>query len=268
MAWARVLGVVAVASLGLVAYGTGVVRLRRRGVRWPAGRQACWTLGTAVAAAASVAPVPDRFSGRVVEHAVLGMAAPWLLVTGRPVTLALRSSRGRLRRAARAVVHGGALAGLAHPVLAAVAFGIGPWLLWLSPIYEHESRSGLAHAAVHLHLLTTGVLFGVAVLGLEPTRWRSAHGVRMLAAAVLLPVHTLLGMVLLTAREPFLNAHLAPAAGLADQRLGAGLVWLVGDGLATIAMLVVGLQWARAEGRPDAPVRAPNGPISELPQPL
>jgi putative membrane protein len=267
MAWARVLGVVALASVALGAYGTGVRRLRRRGIAWPGGRQACWTLGTGVAAAASVAPVPDRFSGRVVEHAVLGMVAPWLLVAGRPVTLALRSSQGRARRAARALVHGGPLRGLAHPMLAAVAFGIGPWVLWLSPIYQLESRSGLVHGAVHVHLLVTGVLFGVAVLGLEPTPWRSAHGVRMLAAAVLLPVHTLLGMVLLTAREPLLNPDLAPAAGLADQRLGAGLVWVVGDGLATVAMLLVGLQWARAEGRPDGPMRAAGGPISEVPQP-
>jgi cytochrome c oxidase assembly factor CtaG len=71
----------------------------------------------------------------------------------------------------------------------------------------------------------------------------------LLAAALSLPLHALLGLVILSASTPFLNPGLAPGAGLADQRNGAAVLWVVGDGLATVTMLVIGLQWARWESR-------------------
>lgn len=247
MNWARVVALVTLACAGVAVYEHARRHLRTPGAEWPVGRILAWNCGVLLAAAGFVAPVPDRFSGRVLEHALLGMAAPWLLVAGRPVTLALRSGDGVAHRWARALVRGPRLHLLSHPIVAAALFAIGPWLLWLTPLYELETGSALFHTAVHVHLLASGFLFGVAVLGLEPTAWRSRHGLRLLAAATLLPLHSLLAMVLLSARIPLLNPELPIAAGLADQRAGASLAWVVGDGLATVALLLIGAQWARTE---------------------
>jgi cytochrome c oxidase assembly factor CtaG len=87
------------------------------------------------------------------------------------------------------------------------------------------------------------------VLGLDHTRWRRAHAARLLAAGVALPLHSLLGLVILGASTPFLNPGMATGAALDDQRLGAALLWVIGDGIATAAMLVVGVQWAQRERR-------------------
>ena len=244
----RVLVVVLAGCAAIGTYGLATRRLERRGVRWPWSRTASFYAGTLLAAGMMAAPVPDRFSGRVLEHLLLGMAAPCLLVLGRPVTLALRA-RHPVSRAVRVALRSPAGAVLCHPLVAAAVFAAGPWLLWLTPLYELEESSPVVHQVVHLHLLLSGALLALGVLGLEPTRWRGAHGLRMLAAAVLLPVHTLLGLVLLSAGTPWLNEDMGRTAGLADQRFGAGLVWVAGDALATVALLVVGLQWSRREPR-------------------
>lgn len=243
MPWVRVVGVVALACGALVAYDLGVRRLRGRRVAWPWVRGAAFTIGVVLIAASSSAPVPGTFSGRVVEHVLVGMVGPWALVLGRPVTLALRAG-GRARSSAHWVLRSPVGARLTHPLVALVAFALGPWLLWLTPLYELEARSEPFHLAVHLHLVASGALFAVAVLGLEPTRWRPAHGLRLLSAALVLPVHTVLGLVLLSSLDP-------------DRRAGGALLWAVGDGLATITLLLIGLQWAAADRRPDAPSATP-----------
>jgi cytochrome c oxidase assembly factor CtaG len=105
------------------------------------------------------------------------------------------------------------------------------------------------HALVHIHLVVSGVLFGVAILGLDLTPWRRRHAIRLFAAALALPVHTILGLVVLSAAHPYLNPGMAPGDGLADQRFGAALLWLTGDGLATVVILVIVAQWFEAERR-------------------
>jgi cytochrome c oxidase assembly factor CtaG len=163
------------------------------------------------------------------------------------------------------VLRSGPVEVLTHPAVAVALAVLGPWVVWLSPLDELQRESAVVHALVHVHLVAAGGLFAVAVLGLDHTRWRRSHAVRLLAAAVALPLHALLGLIILSASTPFLNPGMAPGAGLDDQRLGAGLLWVVGDGIATAAMLVVGLQWAsweRRGSRDDAlrfePERAPS----------
>jgi len=256
VAWVRLGGVVILAIAALAAYDVGVRRLRARGVTWPATRRLAFTIGVIILAAASSGPVPDRFSGRVVEHVLVGMVGPWSMVLGRPITLAVRAG-GRARSTARWALHARVPSRLAHPLVALALFALGPWVLWLTPLYRWEGRSELVHSAVHLHLVLSGALFAVAVLGLEPTAWRHAHPLRLLSAALLLPVHTVLGLVLLSARQPYLQPHLPAEAALADQRLGAALLWVIGDGLATTTLLLIGWQWAAADRRDPAPSATP-----------
>ena len=255
---------IAASVILLWTYAGAVRRLLRRGVDWPWRRSAAFTAGVVLAAATSSAPVPDRFSGRVLEHLLLGMLAPGLLVLGRPISLALRA-RSHVSRQVRIALRSGTIARLSHPLVAAAIFSIGPWLLWLTPLYELEGRSDAVHQLVHLHLLSAGVLLAVAVLGGEPTPWRSAHALRMWAAALLLPLHTLLGMVLIAASSPWLNDGLPAGPALDDQRLGAAILWIAGDGLATVMLLGVGAQWARRE-RSSATRGSPsNGLAREAP---
>jgi putative copper resistance protein D len=92
-------------SAALAVLATGyltavVVAARRRAARaWPARRTAAFLLGLlviAVATQSSVGLYDDvLFSAHMVQHLMLIMVAPPLLISGRPVTLLLRATRGR-----------------------------------------------------------------------------------------------------------------------------------------------------------------------------
>jgi cytochrome c oxidase assembly factor CtaG len=254
--------VLVLAAVPFAAYEAGVRRLRAAGASWPVGRELAVLAGVTCMSFGATAPLGERFSGHVVEHLLLGLLGPGLVAAGSPLTLALRASRPPARRRLRAVLRSRPAEVLTHPAVAVALAMLGPWVVWLSPIDRYQRESAVAHAAVHVHLMAAGALFAVAVLGLDHTRWRRANAARLLAAAVALPLHALLGLVILSASTPFLNPDMAPEAGLDDQRLGAALLWVIGDGIATAAMLVVGVQWAQRERREDQRSRTWVGPAA------
>jgi len=78
----------------LAGYGTGLHRLRRRGVRWPVTRVAAMLAGSLCVAAAVLPPIASHaelFPAHAGQHLLLGMAAPAFLALSGPVTLALRT---------------------------------------------------------------------------------------------------------------------------------------------------------------------------------
>jgi cytochrome c oxidase assembly factor CtaG len=245
--------VIALASVGvLVLYARGVRRLRCVGAEWSTWREASVIAGLALCALGAAGPFGSRFSGHVVEHVLLGMAGPALVAAGMPLTLAFRASSRVSRTRLRRVLRSRPMTVLIHPVVVLAFAVLAPWIVWLTPLNDWQLRSEPVHAIVHLHLFVSGLLFAIAILGLDHSAWRRSHAGRLLAASLALPLHTLLGLVILSASTPYLNRGMAPSAGLSDQRFGAALLWLVGDGLATVALLVIGLQWLDAERRAEA----------------
>ena len=94
------------ALLAGVAYGVGVLRLRRQGVRWPWGRTIAFVAGVLSLFAVTGTWLNGYsmvlFSLHMVQHMVLSLITPLLLLLGSPVTLALRAlprPRGSTRRA-------------------------------------------------------------------------------------------------------------------------------------------------------------------------
>lgn len=94
--------------LMLAAYGVGVVRLLRRGDKWPIGRAVAWTAGVLTMIGITCSGLNDYgmvlFSAHMIQHMALSMLVPILLLLGAPITLALRALRpaGKGRPAARA----------------------------------------------------------------------------------------------------------------------------------------------------------------------
>jgi cytochrome c oxidase assembly factor CtaG len=237
----------------VAAVALGDVRLvgqvRRAGRRWPAPRTWCFGSGLAVAGAVVVAPLDGRFSGHVVEHLVLVMIAPLLVAAGRPLALALVALPGRPRRRLAALLRSPPARLALHPALVWLTAIVAPLVVWFSPLYRWSLDHAAVHGLVHGHLFVAGLLFAAVVMGLDHAGRPPAHPARALAVGLLLPLHALVGMVVLSLERPKLNPGLDEAAGLADQRLGAALMWLGGDLLATVAVAVVVGRWLAAERR-------------------
>ncbi|HEX7094460.1 MAG TPA: cytochrome c oxidase assembly protein, partial [Acidimicrobiales bacterium] len=199
---ATVSGVVAVAL-----YDAGVRRVRCAGT-WPSWRQAAMTAGVVVCVAGVVLPLGERFSAHVGEHVLLGMLGPGLVAAGAPLTLLARACPARSRRLVRQTLRSRGAHVLTHPVAALALAAIGPWILWLTPLNRWQLEHEWVHALVHVHLVVSGFLFGVAILGLDQSHWRRRHATRLFGATLALPLHTLLGLILLSASTPYLNPGL------------------------------------------------------------
>ncbi|MFE4720972.1 cytochrome c oxidase assembly protein, partial [Streptomyces sp. NPDC056728] len=80
-------------ALGL--YGWGVVRLARRGDSWQVGRTLSFVVGVLTVMLVMCTKLNDygmvMFSVHMVQHMVISMLSPILLLMGAPITLALRA---------------------------------------------------------------------------------------------------------------------------------------------------------------------------------
>ncbi len=80
---------------GLALYGWGVARLVRRGDKWPVGRTIAYTVGVLMVLLSMCTKLNDygmvMFSVHMVQHMVISMLAPILILLGAPITLALRA---------------------------------------------------------------------------------------------------------------------------------------------------------------------------------
>lgn len=89
---------------GLVLYGWGVARLVRRGDKWPVGRTVAYVIGVLTVMLVMCTKLNDygmvMFSVHMVQHMVISMLSPILILLGAPITLALRAlpTAGRGRR--------------------------------------------------------------------------------------------------------------------------------------------------------------------------
>lgn len=247
--------VVAAAAL----YVRGVRRLHARGRTWHGGRTAAFLIGLAMILVATESGLAayDRvlFSYHIVQHILLGMVAPLLLVLGAPVTLALQaSSRSSQRRILR-VLHSAPVGALTHPLTAWLLFGTSIVTLYFTPLYELSLRSDLFHVATHAYFVLAGCLFLAHVVGLDPIPHAMGYGARLLYVVVLLPFHTFVGVALLTMNTVIASGWYSQverrwgASPLADQRTGAGLLWISGELFGLVCIGIVVTQWMSAEER-------------------
>lgn len=253
--------VVAAGMLGL--YGAGVVRLVRRGDRWPVQRTAFWTLGSlALVYVTSGGPgVYGRlaFSLHMVQHMALMVAVPFLLVFGAPVTLALRALRARNdrsfgpRETLLRLVHAPVLAFFGNPVVAAALFTGGLTVFYYTPLFSLALSTHTGHVLMTAHFLLTGYLFIWALVGVDPGPERPPYPFRLIILLVTLAFHAFFGIALMsgaTLLAPQWWASLGrtdTVALLADQQRGGAIAWGAGDLPSLLLGVALLVGWIRSD---------------------
>jgi cytochrome c oxidase assembly factor CtaG len=242
-----------------VLYLLGVHRLADRGRAWPRARGVSFAAGLAVLAVATQSGMAqyDRtlFSYHIVQHVLLGMVAPLLLVLGAPVTLALQASHRPAQRRMLRVLHSRPVAVCTHPATVWVAFGATLVVLYFTGLYELSLRNDAVHLLVHAHFVVVGTLFMGYVVGVDPFGVRLGYGARALYVFLLLPFHAFLGVALLGSDRVLASGWYSTVvrtwgpSPLADQRLGAGILWAAGELVGVVALGIVAYQWMRHEER-------------------
>jgi cytochrome c oxidase assembly factor CtaG len=249
----------AIIAVGL--YGWGVIRVQRRHPArpWPVWRTCIFTAGVAIivlATQSGIGAYDDLlFYDHMVQHLLLLMVAPPLLIAGQPLTLLLHASRNPLHTWAKRIVRSPIVRFLTWPVFGAVAYGLAVAAVHLSALANLIDQNLTAHAAEHALFVLVGYLFYLPILGREPIRWRLSYPIRFVILVLLMPVDTFTGIALGygSASSPGLPTGPRPAwapSPVADLHLGGAVMWIGGDGLMFVLMMLVFLMWSRDERAP------------------
>jgi cytochrome c oxidase assembly factor CtaG len=254
--------------------GAARVVTRRRAARSWTGRLACFLAGIGVLVVALVSPIDaiadERFSVHMVQHLLLTLVAPPLLLFARPLTLAVAASSGRARSAITGLATSRMGRSLASPAFGFASFSLLLWISHLSPLYSAALTNDAVHALEHVGYVTTAMAFWWPVVAKDPGAARLSHPGRVLYVFLSMPVMSLLGFVLTSSDRvlyaPYVHAAGSVAAALADQRLGGTLMWVASMLTGTVALSAVLLEWMRFDDiqarRADAArERAPRGSI-------
>ncbi|RKN50366.1 cytochrome c oxidase assembly protein [Micromonospora endolithica] len=252
------------AAAGL--YLAGVWRLRRRGDAWPPARTALWLAGCAVIVVATSSGLARYgavlFSVHMVQHLLLMMVAPILLVLAGPVTLGLRalppSTDPRWpgpREWLQAALHSRVSQLVTHPVAALTLYVTSLYVLYFTGLYELAVRSHAAHLAMIVHFLGVGYLFFWVVIGIDPAPRRIPHPLKLVLVLISMVLHAFLGVALMQSTTllaaDWWTALARPwgPTPLEDQRAAGGIAWSFGELPTVVVLGALMLQWMRADQR-------------------
>ncbi|MFE4367999.1 cytochrome c oxidase assembly protein [Streptomyces sp. NPDC056835] len=250
--------------LGLVLYGWGVLRLRRRGDSWPVGRTVAFVIGVLTVALVMCTKLNDygmvMFSVHMVQHMIISMVSPILLLLGAPVTLALRALpvAGRGRKGPRelllAVLHSRYVRIVTHPAFTIPLFIASLYGLYFTPLFDFLMGSKTGHIAMMVHFLAVGLVFFWPIMGVDPGPHRPGYVMRMLELFAGMPFHAFFGIALMMASEPMVSAYRDPPASLGidaltDQNAAGGIAWAFSEIPSVLVLLALVFQWYRSEQR-------------------
>ncbi|MBU7600889.1 cytochrome c oxidase assembly protein [Streptomyces sp. P38-E01] len=248
----------------LAFYGWGVLRLRRRGDRWPVRRTVAFVTGVLTIALVTCTALNEYgmvlFSVHMVQHMVISMLSPILLLLGAPVTLTLRAlpSAGRGRRGPRellvALLHSRYLRVVTHAAFTIPLFIASLYALYFTSLFDFLMESKAGHVGMMAHFLAVGLIFFWPIMGVDPGPHRPGYVMRMLELFASMPFHAFFGIAIMMASEPMVGTYSDPPASLgvdalADQNAAGGIAWAFSEIPSVIVLIALIYQWYRSEQR-------------------
>ncbi|WP_069817020.1 cytochrome c oxidase assembly protein [Streptomyces sp. TP-A0874] len=250
--------------LALVLYGWGVLRLRRRGDSWPVSRTVAFVVGVLTVALTMCTALNEygmvMFSVHMVQHMVISMLSPILVLLGAPMTLLLRAlpSAGRGRKGPRellvALLHSRYVRVVSHPVFTIPMFIASLYGLYFTPIFDALMSNRVGHITMMAHFLVVGLFFFWPIIGVDPGPHRPGYVMRMLSLFAGMPFHAFFGIALMMASEPMVSTYFDPPASLgidvlADQNAAGGIAWAFSEVPSVLVLVALLFQWYRSEER-------------------
>jgi putative membrane protein/putative copper resistance protein D len=201
------------------------------------------------------------FSVHMVQHMVISMLSPILILLGAPITLALRAlpvARTRGRKGPRELLlmflHSRFMRIVTHPAFTIPLFIASLYALYFSPIFDFLMGSRTGHAAMMCHFLAVGLVFFWPIMGVDPGPHRPGYLLRMLELFAGMPFHAFFGIALMMASEPMVQTYKNPPASLgidalADQNAAGGIAWAFSEIPSVLVLLALLFQWYGSEQR-------------------
>lgn len=240
-------------------YGLAVRRVNEAhpANRVPRWRAWCWYGGLAVLLIALQSPIEaydtTLFSVHMVQHLLLTMVAAPLLALGAPITLLLRASSPQTRqRLILPLLHSHPLRVVSFPVVTWLLFAGVMWASHFSALYDAALDNEAIHVLEHGLYLSVAMLFWWPVVGADPSPWRLPHAARLGYLFLGMPQSSFLGLAIFSA-PGVLYPHYATLertwgpSPLVDQQLAGGIMWVGGDLVFLVALILAVWTWLRAD---------------------
>lgn len=241
--------------LAAALYGLGVVRSRSR---WPLLRVVSFIGGLFAIALALLSGIDSyadvSLSAHVLQHLLLILIAPTLLLWGAPLRLALSACPPAGRQALGRLLHARLVHLISRPAFGLALFVVVVLGTQLTGVYEEALRDRMLHDGEHFAYLVAGTLLLAPLLAADPiprppgaiARFAWLMGAMLTmsipASVLLFDAHILYPSYSITGSALHISA-------LADQRL-AGVLMLVGGGIAMGALAIaIAMQAMVAEER-------------------
>ena len=262
-------------------YTRGWWRLRRRSSskpghnRWharAAWRPLVYLGGLLILGIALMSPIDvlasQLFSFHMVQHVLLVMVVPPLLLLANPLPFSLWGLPDKMRSPAGGMLRRGS------PIRNSLRKATGTGLVWMAFVivywgwhdpnaYDLALRSSLVHDLEHITFFVVSVLFWWHATGAGPRIHRPmSQGLRFAFLLSAVPISMVAGLAITFAKEPIYSYYEAMPrlwgiSVMDDQRIAGVIMWVVGGMMYMLAALIIVARWLqKEEGKPALPESA------------
>ena len=222
-------------------YARGLRQWPERSREHSAWRTASYYAGLTVLVLAFESPLDrlgeHQFSMHIIQHNIVMMIVPPLILLGAPTTPMLRGMprwlrQGAVRRVAGNVVARGVYRTLTFPIVAMALFAMSQWTWHLYPgLYDRALNEDWLHNVQHASFLAVAMLFWWNIIDPKPLHSRIPPLARILYFyGAMIPKHILSAFIVF-ADTPFYPTYervhrFLPGSALEDQQLAGLLMWV------------------------------------------
>jgi cytochrome c oxidase assembly factor CtaG len=249
------------AIVALVLWRVGVRRVNRAHPANPVPRTRtwAWVAGVLVVLFALDSGIErydtTLFWVHMIQHMLLTLVAPILLLAAGPITLLLRASSAETRRRwIFPFLHSRVVRFLSFPVVSWLLFAAVMWASHFSPLFDAALEDEWIHRLEHALFLGSALLFWWPVVGPDPSPWRMKPAAKVLYVGLQMPQNTFLALAIYMSTIPLYQHYVTTGrtwgpTPLEDQQMAGGIMWLGGDFVFLTMVILLVWAWMRHEER-------------------
>jgi cytochrome c oxidase assembly factor CtaG len=247
--------------IALVVWRAGVRRVNRAhpGNPVPPVRTWAWIAGVLAVLFALDSGIErydtSLFWVHMIQHMLLTLVAPILLLYAGPITLLLRASSAETRRRwIFPFLHSRVVRFLSFPVVSWLLFAAVMWASHFSPLFDAALEDEWIHRLEHALFLGSALLFWWPVVGPDPSPWRMKPAAKVLYVGLQMPQNTFLALAIYMSTIPLYQHYVTIVRAwgptpLEDQQMAGGVMWLGGDFVFLTMVILLVWAWMRDEER-------------------
>jgi len=140
-------------------------------------------------------------------------------------------------------------------VVAAVLFAGTLVLFYYSVLFGVALTTHVGHELMDVHFLFAGYLFAWVLIGIDPGPHRPSYPLRLLLLFATMAFHAFFGISLLQSSTPLQGTYFGGLGRtwgpslLAEQHLGGGITWGIGEFPTLVLVLILAIQWSGSDDR-------------------